>query len=175
MRWDQPKHPNCDITHYTISISGGIQGKVTMPPNKTEYSFETIVDLNEESLYGVTSIIPSGNISIRTFQFKISADSRTENITGVPSFFEASLNKLLNDKYKDNNENSITKLSFRFLPKILHYNDNDNLIEVIDLDAQKVILKSNVLGSSSTTGRNTGNIEIRYTITTCTTYLYLEL
>ena len=144
-----------------------------MPPNKKEYSFENILNLNEESLYGDESDVSSENISIRTFQFKISADSRTENITGVPSFFEASLKKLSNDKYKNSNENSIRKLSFRFLPKILHYNDNDNLIEVIDLDAQKVILKSNVLGSSSTTGRNTGNIEIRYTINTCTTYEYL--
>ena len=146
-----------------------------MPPNKKEYSFENILNLNEESLYGDESDVSSENISIRTFQFKISADSRTENITGVPSFFEASLKKLSNDKYKNSNENSIRKLSFRFLPKILHYNDNDNLIEVIDLDAQKVILKSNIFGSSGMTGRNTENVDIRYTIIGCITYLYLEL
>lgn len=146
-----------------------------MPPNKKEYSFENIINLNEESLYGDTSGALRENIIIRTFQFKISADSRTENITGVPSFFEASLNKLLNDKYKDNNENSITKLSFRFLPKILNYDEKDKLIEVIDLDAQKVILKSNIFGSSGMTGRNTENVDIRYTIIGCITYLYLEL
>ena len=144
-----------------------------MPPNKKEYIFETIVDLDEESLYGATSIIPSGNISIRTFQFKISADSRTENITGVPSFLETSLNQFSNDKYKNSYKTPISKLSFRFVPKILTYEGNDKPIQVIDLDAQKVILKSNIFGSSGITGRNAGNIEIRYTINSCTTYEYL--
>ena len=161
MRWDKPSNPNCDITHYAISISGGIQGTVTMPPNTNEYIFEKSVTLNEKSLFGDLTDVRNENISIKTFQFKISADSKSENLSGIPSFSEASLNKFENSKYKNILGNPISNLRFQFVPKILNYDDNDKTIQVVDLDIQKVLLKASILQSSGINRSYEKNVNVK--------------
>ena len=161
LRWDKPTNPNCDITHYTISISGGIQGTVTMPPNTNEYIFEKAVTLNGKSLFGDLTDMRNENISIRTFQFRISADSKTENLSGIPSFSEASLNKFENSKYKNILGNPIRNLHFQFVPKILNYDNNDKTIRVLDLDTQMVLLKASILQSYGINRSNKRNVDIK--------------
>ena len=161
LRWDKPSNPNCDITHYTISISGGIQGTVTMPPNTNEYIFEKAVTLNGKSLFGDLTDMRNENISIRTFQFRISADSKTENLSGIPSFSEASLNEFENSKYKNILGNPISNLKFQFIPKILNYDDSDKTIQVLDLDIQKVLLKATILPSYGINRSNEKNVDIK--------------
>ena len=161
LRWDKPSNPNCDITHYTISISGGIQGTVTLPPNTNEYIFEKDINLNGKSLFGDLTDVRNENISIRTFQFRISADSKTENLSGVPSFSEASLNKLENSKYINILGNPIRNLNFQFVPEILNYDNNDKTIQVLDLDLQKVLMKVKILQSSGIYRGNEKNVDIK--------------
>ena len=161
LRWDKPSNPNCDITHYTISISGGIQGTVSLPPNTNEYIFEKAVNSNGKSLFGDLTDVRNDNISIRTFQFRISADSKTENLSGVPSFSEASLNKFENSKYIKILGNPIRNLNFQFVPKILNYDNNDKTVQVLDLDLQKVLMKVKILQSSGIYRANEKNVDIK--------------
>ena len=161
LRWDKPSNPNCDITHYTISISGGIQGTVTLPPNTNEYIFEKDINLNGKSLFGDLTDVRNENISIRTFQFRISADSKTENLSGVPSFSEASLNKFENGRYINILGNPIRNLNFQFVPEILNYDNNDKTIQVLDLDLQKVLMKVKILQSSGIYRANEKNVDIK--------------
>ena len=161
LRWNEPRHPNCDITHYKIDISGGIQGTVTIPPNKKEYKFEKLVNLKEESFYGDPVDASNEDITVRTFQFLISADSSTEKLTGKPSFVEASLNKFGNNVSDKEFESSFSNLNFRFVPKILTYDDVEKSIQVFDLDAQKTLLNANIFQYPSIGGANTKNIQIK--------------
>ena len=154
-------YPNCDITHYTINISGGSQGTVKLPPNTEEYVFEKLINLNGKSLFGDIAEVPSENITIRTFQFKISADSTKENLTGIPSFYEATLNKIESSQYDRTLENQIRRLNFRFVPEILTYDDNEKTIKVIDLDAEKVLLRMDINQSSGIVGANVKNFSLK--------------
>ena len=90
---------------------------MTLPPHKREYSFKKIVNLEDEGLYGNQAITDRKNLSVKTFQFRISADSSSENLTGNPSFAGANLNR-----FDDSEDNLLSRINFRLIPKILVYN-----------------------------------------------------
>ena len=106
-------------------------------------------------------IASNEDITVRTFQFLISADSSSEKLTGKPSFVEASLNIFGNNVSDKEFENSFSNLNFRFVPKILTYDDAEKSIQVFDLDAQKTLLNANIFQYPSIGGANTKNIQIK--------------
>ena len=107
---------------------------MTLPPHKREYSFKKIVNLEDEGLYGNQAITDRMNLSVKTFQFRISADSSSENLTGNPSFAGANLNR-----FDDSEDNLLSRINFRLIPKILVYNRVERQIKILDLDSRKTI------------------------------------
>ena len=150
LRWTEPKHPNCDTTHYSISISGGVEGTVTLPQNKREYVFKKNMKLSNVGVYSDKTAVSDDNLTLRIFQFEISADSSVEDITGNPSFFTADLNNFQVDKLSNKDKpNSIHELSFNPVRKILVYDNTERKIKVIDTDTNQAIQTHRISISSN--------------------------
>ena len=163
LRWVAPKFSNCELSHYTIHISGGIEGKVTLPPDKNEHVFKTPVKLTEESIFGDKPVLNTTNLGIhRLFQFQISADCIKENLTGEPSFFTSNLNKF-KSKFSSKEEDSAwaDSIFFRTVPKALIYDKTDGGIKVLDLDAKQVIQAHEVLMQTNSLDSNVQKTEIK--------------
>ena len=150
LRWTEPKYPNCDITHYSIYISGGVEGIVTLPQNKREYVFKKNMKLSNVGVYSDKAVVSDENLTLRIFQFEISADSSVEDITGNPSFFTADLNNFQVDKLSNKDKpNSIDELSFNPVRKILVHDNTERKIKVIDTDTNQVIQTHRISISSN--------------------------
>ena len=162
LRWTEPKHPNCDISHYRIYISGGIKGKATLPPEKREYIFKTNVKLTDESIYGDKAVIDKNNLSIRIFQFQISADSSKENLTGEPSFITSDLSNFKKESSLiENDPIFINNIFFRPVPNVLIYDNIDESIKLLDLDAKQTIQTHKILKSTNSLDPDVQQINIK--------------
>ena len=128
---------------------------MTLPPHKREYSFKKIVNLEDEGLYGNQAITNRKNLSVKTFQFRISADSSSENLTGNPSFSGANLNG-----YEDSVDNLLSRINFRLIPKILVYNRVERQIKILDLDSRKTIKSFSLFTDSDYSYSGKQNLQI---------------
>ena len=133
LRWSEPEYPNCELTHYSIYITGEIEGKVTLPPNKREYEFQQNVKLKNGGIYGTKAIGDNDNFRINIFQFQISADSTKENLTGEPSFYTANLNDVNEVKDDANGLSLLNNIFFQPVPEVLIYDQSDQNIKLLDL------------------------------------------
>ena len=128
---------------------------MTLPPHKREYSFKKIVNLEVEGLYGNQAITDRKNLSVKTFQFRISADSSSENLTGNPSFAGANLNR-----FDDSVDNLLSRINFRLIPKILVYNRVERQIKILDLDSRKIVKSFNLFTEFDYSHSGHQNLEI---------------
>ena len=128
---------------------------MTLPPHKREYSFKKIVNLEDEGLYGNQAIADRKNLSVKTFQFRISADSSSENLTGNPSFAGANLNR-----FDDSVDNLLSRINFRLIPKILVYNRVARQIKILDLDSRKTIKSIKLFTDSDYSHSGQHNLQI---------------
>ena len=128
---------------------------MTLPPHKREYSFKKIVNLEDEGLYGNQAITDRKNLSVKTFQFRISADSSSENLTGNPSFAGANLNR-----FDDSVDNLLSRINFRLIPKILVYNRKEKQIKILDLDSRKTIKSLNLFTDFDYSHSDRQNLQI---------------
>ena len=128
---------------------------MTLPPHKSEYSFKKIVNLEDEGLYGNQAITDRKNLSVKTFQFRISADSSSENLTGNPSFAGANLNR-----FDDSEDNLLSRINFRLIPKILVYNRVERQIKILDLDSRKTIKSFNLFTDFDSSHSSRQNLQI---------------
>ena len=128
---------------------------MTLPPHKREYSFKKIVNLEDEGLYGNQAITDRKNLSVKTFQFRISADSSSENLTGNPSFAGANLNR-----FDYSEDNLLSRINFRLIPKILVYNRLERQIKILDLDSRKTIKSFNLFTDFDYSHSSRQNLQI---------------
>ena len=128
---------------------------MTLPPHKREYSFKKIINLEDEGLYGNQAIADRKNLSVKTFQFRISADSSSENLTGNPSFAGANLNR-----FDDSVDNLLSRINFRLIPKILVYNRKEKQIKILDLDSRKTIKSFNLFTDFDHSHSDRQNLQI---------------